>query len=774
MQIKIVFFVLKLGKKSQGLLSSCAVIQKNLKEKKIKISVKYMYMRWFMLNIPLWLFVLSQLACYSRGATTGNSSLSEELPLEEKLALVKLYNSTNGPGWTHQWAINWTNVTSSDFCSFWGVTCGRPIAARRAAHVVGMELLNNSLHGTIDKSIGNFTQIQILIFEYANLYGTIPKEIGLLRMLGDFWIVSTNISGTIPIEIGRLTLLQFLYLQESHLTGTIPSELGLPKKKKKKKKKKNLYMHICTIPSELSRLSQLRQLALDGNALSGTLPPEFGYSNPSLYWISATENQLEGSIPESYGNLKSLTTFDLAMNRLSGSIPSSMFQNCTRMTTFMASFNSLTGTISSFISHWRFLVVLFLGSNRLHGTIPVELAQLSLLVEVDLSDNFFNGTIPPQFGFERIYIHMYICIYIYVYVHFEHAPTCTLGEVICKEESARGEISSLMQDEAVHATVFIFYFFVLTMLSLQENALTGSIPAELGNLSSLVSLLLRENELSGTMSEYLGKYWKVMEGLDVSSNQLTGTVPTWIWTNGQNMMRVLNLANNSFEGTLDKELEQWTALISLDVSHNQFMGTLPSFANSRTLAQLSVSNNQLHGSFPLFTNNSQLALLSLDNNHFSASLPVFPTQMRNLISLTLHNNKLVDHHLHSWLDHLFACAPRLNILTLFNNHHLVGTIPSSLYRPPLQAFISHNCGIYGELPSVPSSSSLHDLNNNSLQFVSLSQNYLSGTLPKRWISTSSSSSNSNHTEWFHFSFQQNTARLNVSASFLIFIYIYIY
>ena len=64
----------------------------------------------------------------------------------------------------------------------------------------------------------------------------------------------------------------------------------------------------------------------------------------------------------------------------------------------------------------------------------------------------------------------------------------------------------------------------LTGLHLEDNALTGTIPPELGDLASLGGLYLNENELSGGIPPELGAILSLTR-IDVSENQLTGGIP---------------------------------------------------------------------------------------------------------------------------------------------------------------------------------------------------------------------------------------------------------
>ncbi len=64
----------------------------------------------------------------------------------------------------------------------------------------------------------------------------------------------------------------------------------------------------------------------------------------------------------------------------------------------------------------------------------------------------------------------------------------------------------------------------VTELSLEINQLSGEIPAELGNLASLVDLMLSVNQLSGEIPAELGRLANLQE-LDLSDNQLSGCIP---------------------------------------------------------------------------------------------------------------------------------------------------------------------------------------------------------------------------------------------------------
>ena len=97
----------------------------------------------------------------------------------------------------------------------------------------------------------------------------------------------------------------------------------------------------------------------------------------------------------------------------------------------------------------------------------------------------------------------------------------------------------------------------VTKIKLGWRQLTGSIPAELGSLTELESLILSSNSLSGSIPSELGNLTN-LEGLYLNSNSLTGSVPAELG-NLTNLSE-LRLSNNNF----DASLSQW--LFSTNIS----------------------------------------------------------------------------------------------------------------------------------------------------------------------------------------------------------------
>ncbi len=132
----------------------------------------------------------------------------------DSLALVDLYNSTNGPNWSNN--TNW--LSSSPINTWYGVTIG-------ANRVVKLILYNNNLTGTIPISIGNMTNLVNLLLDNNNLSGSIPDSITNLINLTYLYLYNNQLTGGLPLQIGKLNMLQDLRINNNLFNAALPSSM---------------------------------------------------------------------------------------------------------------------------------------------------------------------------------------------------------------------------------------------------------------------------------------------------------------------------------------------------------------------------------------------------------------------------------------------------------------------------------------------------------------------------------------------------------------------
>jgi len=92
------------------------------------------------------------------------------IPQHEREALIALYNSTNGAGWTNN--TGWLGAPGTE-CGWFGVTCDPTETA-----VIYISLGSNQLSGSIPVELGNLSSLEWLYLHSNQLSGSIPAELG--------------------------------------------------------------------------------------------------------------------------------------------------------------------------------------------------------------------------------------------------------------------------------------------------------------------------------------------------------------------------------------------------------------------------------------------------------------------------------------------------------------------------------------------------------------------------------------------------------------------
>ena len=160
----------------------------------------------------------------------------------------------------------------------------------------------------------------------------------------------------------------------------------------------------------------------------------------------------------------------------------------------------------------------------------------------------------------------------------------------------------------------------VTLLLLSFNQLTGEIPVELGNLTSLRWLLLDFNQLTGEIPAELGDLTNLTQ-LVLYDNQLTGEIPAELGSL-TNLWR-LYLRDNRLTGEIPAELGDLTNLNALLLSRNRLTGEIPAELGDLTsLQSLWLQGNQLTGAIPAELGDlPKLTELQLRSNQLTGCIP---------------------------------------------------------------------------------------------------------------------------------------------------------
>ena len=204
----------------------------------------------------------------------------------DREALIALYRSANGDGWTNN--SNW--LSDAPLNTWHGVTTDD------SGRVKKLELGYNELSGTIPPELGTLLHLERLLLHGNALRGEILPELSDLINLTSLSLSENQLHGTIPPELDNLTNLAGLYLDSNQLSGAIPSELG--------------------------NLTNLAVLWLDSNQLSGTVPPELG-DLTNLLGLSLLRNQLSGCVPIAWRNVVESDLVELGLPYCAAPLPPS-------------------------------------------------------------------------------------------------------------------------------------------------------------------------------------------------------------------------------------------------------------------------------------------------------------------------------------------------------------------------------------------------------------------------------------------------------------------
>nr|GMC97747.1 probable inactive receptor kinase At2g26730 [Ipomoea batatas] len=132
-------------------------------------------------------------------------------------------------------------------------------------------------------------------------------------------------------------------------------------------------------------------LRLPGVGLVGDIPANTIGRLTQLRVLSLRSNQLTGSIPQDFTNLKFLRSLYLQNNKFSGGFPPGLTE-LTRLGRLDISSNKFAGPIPFSLNNLTSLSRLYLQKNGFEGTLPS--INLPSLTDFNVSDNRLNGSIP--------------------------------------------------------------------------------------------------------------------------------------------------------------------------------------------------------------------------------------------------------------------------------------------------------------------------------------------------------------------------------------------
>ncbi|KAL3506313.1 hypothetical protein ACH5RR_031695 [Cinchona calisaya] len=515
---------------------------------------------------------------------------------------------------------------------------------------------------------------------------------------------------------------------------------------------------------QLANLKNLQSLNLDGNYFNSSIIPCVT-AIPALKALSLHNTNLEGFFPvQEFNRLKQMEVLDVSLTFLQGPLffkelkleklrilnlqsthmdEFSAIEVMTSLKTLSLSFNRINdSSILQEICSLKNLSELDLSHNYFGGYVPSCFSNLTSLQFLDLSYNNFSGDIPAVVISRLIHLE-YLSLSgnpfggSFSFSSFANHSKLQILDLERLSNDLHVDTEGLALPPPFQLRVlylpgcnlnkrigrripsFLFNQKELRFLDLSSNKLTGEIPTWLiENNTQLEYLDLKNNSFMGSFLLDLDGSPKLnLSWLDISNNKVSGKIPVDIGLLFPNLS-CLNLSRNSFEGNIPQSLGNLTAAMSIDLSHNKFFGEVPDRIENGcvSLELLVLSDNNLQGYFPYSssTNLTRLQVLYLDNNYFNGSISNGISYSPNLYLLDISNNKLQG-KIYSWIGNFSS----LRIVDMSKNL-LEGYLPDDICKLRMLEFLdlSEN-QLSGPLPSCS--------NFTSLRFIHLHKNQITGS-----------------------------------------------
>uniref|UniRef100_A0A2N9IH83 Leucine-rich repeat-containing N-terminal plant-type domain-containing protein n=1 Tax=Fagus sylvatica TaxID=28930 RepID=A0A2N9IH83_FAGSY len=399
--------------------------------------------------------------------------------------------------------------------------------------------------------------------------------------------------------------------------------------------------------------------------------------------------------------------------------------------------------IPQYIGSLQYIEYLNLSNANFRGIVPNNLGNLSHLESLDLTGNGFSLRVE---NLNWLY-------------HLSSLKVLNLGGVDLS--NAEGWLDAVnMLPSLVELRLFFcklhklpqnlhhVNFTSLKILDLSYNNFSSTIPDWLSEIGhSVVYLNLSRCQLQSVIPDAFGNLTSLIS-LDLSENNLEGPIPlTLSLFNKSSSLRELYLSNNRLNGSLVQSLAQLSQLVALDVAGNDLEGNITEahLIKFSSLQVLVLSSNRL----VLNVSSSWIPPFQLETLDLRSCLvgPKFPHWLRsqkNLSSIDISNATIAD-VVPDWFWNFSSKVKYMNL----SSNELEGYVPDfssqlqlsqldlgfNNFHSPLPRFsanlrililarnsffgpISHLCGILSI--------------NNSLRYLDLSSNNLSGEIPDCW------------------------------------------
>ncbi|KAM7497471.1 hypothetical protein LguiA_021885 [Lonicera macranthoides] len=605
-------------------------------------------------------------------------------------------------------------------------------------HLNYLNLSYNTFSGMIPPDFGNLSNLHVLdlhSFYYPLTWVSDLNWLSVLDLSSNFF--SSQAPQQAPQWLFNISTIVELKLQNCNFKGPISSLIG-----------GNFcnFLHLDIsanyFDGEISELlvwrfsrcrtSSLEELVLSYNQFSGQLPNSWGHLNNSLRTLDLSSNSISGPLPTSIGELSKLEKLDLSSNSISGPLPTSIGE-LSKLQNLNLGFNKMNGSIPKSLGRLMELKELNLESNDWEGVLSQDhfqgLSKLKILTILPLNRNFVLNLRPdwvPPFRLKEIYIYDYklgpkLPKWLQTQTQLDtiYLKNVSISEAIPSwlwKMSTRIRVLQLSYNKIGGILPSSLVFPNDTVINLSFNSLEGPLP-----LWPNVSYLdLANNSFSGTIPKNIGQVMSKLQYLDLSGNKLNGSIP---YSLGKiDRMIYLSLSKNRLSG---KVHDQWMG----EMIENKFSGTMSKLIgeNLLSLQVLRMGANQFNGSInKKLCHLQELHVLDLAQNNLSGSVPACLSNLNGMKSRYHGGYLRLDMELvqkGSELEYDQDMIVLVNILD-FSSNNLSGDILEEITN--LSCLVTLNVSnnhLTGKIPQ-----KIEDM--RYMETLDLSSNHFSGQIPQ--------------------------------------------
>nr|GMC73480.1 LRR receptor-like serine/threonine-protein kinase GSO1 isoform X4 [Ipomoea batatas] len=444
-----------------------------------------------------------------------------------------------------------------------------------------LDLSYNSIGGVLPPCFSNLTSLKLIDLSTNQFKGEISFILPSLTSLEYIRLGSNDFEGKISLSLlannSKIKLVEILDNDnievETEDSNWIPKfqleVLALPGCNLNKKSQK--------VPTFLAYQSMLKLLDLSHNNLRGGIPNWIIRNNSELQILNLRNNNLEGKLLHLN---TSILEMDVSDNQISGKLQENMDMTLPQILYLNVSANDIEGIVPSSICNMSQLVYMDLSNNQFNGEIPKEMVSgcLSNLVILKLSANRFHGEIFSSYfnmtGLEVLHLE-------------DNKFTGPISNAISRSQALKFLDGGNNQFSKLDS--WISNMTQLKFLTIQNNSLNGHLPCEIpqlvlldvshnlfsGSLPSCpfehIHALFGSNKFTGSIPETLFNSSSLLT-LDVGENNLSGKFPNIL---GAENLRILLLGGNQLSGQLPNKLCRLEKLNLIDVSNNHLSGQIP-------------------------------------------------------------------------------------------------------------------------------------------------------------------------------------------------------